>query len=1644
MSKKITSVLILVAAVLLSLSSYAQVQKRLHARSAEKQKMEMRTLSEGQKLTAAEMAKQKKHLQAKAAKEAEAASVNVVYNWGGAPRNNVGQQMTGLSFQPTHKAQFLMNRMGGVSNARFAATTDAHGIITSPDEGEHKFYTRAGVAYFYSGGYVNGADQSGHVEVVECADGTVYIKDIVSRYTQGAWVKGTKEGNTITVPAAQPVAYFLEYDATLSVNYGDFATNTYERGTGDITFTVDGNTISLNGTDAGERIIGIFWDDDNSWQGYGDYETVWTLDEDYTPAPTELVELPAGAEVLTWYNNGTDYPNAKKYSSTAQVAFVGDEVYVSGIFTEFPNSWIKGTVSGNTVTFAALQFLGVYNGTTNIFAIGATDSQVTDFVMTYDAEAQTLTSENLLFANAAEDRIYYLEGYTSIVLSQDKPEEPTAKTGENVDELPFAHELGEDVFETFGVLDANDDGATWLYGAQGTSCPYSFYNDADDWLVSPGVKLVAGKRYHFALDVAAYRDGAPERFEVKIAQEAKASVLAEGMALVAPTVVTHTGYETYEAEDFIVEETGYYYFGIHAISDANMWYLKVANFLVEEGADDAAPAAVENFTVTADGDKLAAHIAFTAPTTAINGTALAAGDITKIDVLRDGAVIKTFETPAPAAELTYTDDADDLSIGNHKYQVISYGETGIGGKSEVLTVFLSATLNVPATFNLTQQDVFSTFTVIDANEDGKTWNWSASYGTNYSYSSTKAGDDYLVSAGIQLEAGKAYKVSVVAKAYDIDYPEKLGVKVGQEPTVEGLTITAIPETVLTNDVEEELEGEFVAPEDGVYYVALHATSDPDMWRLYVSSLSIEKGPEPTAPAAPVISVEPGVEGALKANVTINVSSNAINGSALSGNLTTVELFCDGELLNTFENVAPGSTLTFVDEPQTKGTHVYQAVPYNESGVGQKSEKVTVFIGQDLPGNVENFEVVSTTANTVTFTWDPVKGANGGYINMAEAQYSVVALDIEEFWGMTFLVEGETLATVNATTATINYPVDEGDPEYKYFGVKAIVDGDESDATESYTYVYVGAPEELPIEESFADRKIVHIWFSNANTSLYVSDDASDGDGVALALTALNAGRVDFYTGKLNLKSAANATVLFDAKLGTGADKITIFGMTPDGVETDIETVTLTNDYQTFKVTIPASLKNERWAQVGLKAELAAGTNVLIDNVKILDLYEYDLSVAVSAPTSVLAGNAATITTTVKNEGENAATGYTVTIKAGEEVLVEETVNEALAPFATKVFTAEFATTIFDDAADVTITATVDYLNDLNEDNNAATTIISIKESTAAPVTTVTAEATDGGVLVGWTAPENSTEEVTEDVEAYEEFDTGGLGKDNLDEHYGQIGAWTVYDGNRVYGYGFSNITVPHMGDPNAWFVMNPGSSQISQDLSEHYPAHSGAQYFISSCVAEPETNIPDTDHWLISPELPGIAQTISFYACELVSDYGAEKFQILTSSTDTQVESFTLLQSGTVASTEWAEYSFDLPAGTKYFAIRHVSNDVWALLVDDITYTVGGGEIDHFNIYLDGEAVATAAADAATATLENVADGEHIVAVSVVYTNGQESKPVATNVTTGGTTGVNSITVITKPVDIYSLDGKLVRKQVITVEGLKGAYIVDGKKVILK
>ena len=1655
-----------------------------------------------------------------------------------------------------------------------AEVVDDHGIITSPAEGESKLYDRSGFGYYVQSQQLYVGEQSGKTEIVETTDGVVYIKNFISNVNTGAWVKGTKAGNTITIPAGQVIYYGTSYGLYIAkCSYVDDETGWAEVD-GDITLTVDGNTISLDNTDE-DNPVAAFWTDDYTFSGYGDYETVFSYDPDYV-APT-LVELPEGAVVETWYNNATQVANSGNtpVETSAKIAFVGDDVYLSGIFESFPDSWIKGTINGTTVTFSGLQFIGEYSGY-NIFAVGTDGEGLVDFQMTYDAAAKTLTSVNDLLANAKEDAIYYLEWYTGISITKDAPAEPVATTGADVD-APYVNALASaEDFADFGVIDSNKDGKTWAYSdSYGASYSYSSTNAANDWLISPAIKLEAGKKYHFAID--AKNNGYPEKFEVLLGTEAKASALTQ--TVLAATEVTLRDFVTFENEAVEVAETGYYHFGIHAISDPDQFRLMVANFVVEAGVEGTAPAAVTDLAVVQTPDELEAVVSFKAPTKTVGGADLT--DLTKIDVLRDGAVVKSFESVAgnaynwvaasagwthqdeptgftfaegytatlsagtntsnaprywentsgktlrlyngntlkiagsaiakvvitfngntdlaanvgtytldgnvatwtgsadevvftagsgkafiesiqvetgltltPGAEYSYVDAG--LTIGNHVYQVIPYNATGVGIKSEEKTVFVSATLDVPHTFDFTQ-NLLDLFAVIDNNADGKTWIWSSSNGAYYPYHGTNAADDYLITLPFNLKAGKAYNVVVNAKG-SATYPERMEVLAGKESTVEGLTQEVIAPTVVNAGDFVDYDGTFTPAEDGKYYFAIHAISDADELNLCVKALTIELAPEATAPAAIAdLTATPGAEGALEANLAFTAPAKAINGSDLTGTVD-VKIYRDNEVVNTLTGVAVGAATTWKDTDVEDGkTYTYYLVAANASGDGLKSEKASVYVGVDALGGVPGFTASNVTPSTITFTWNAAEGVHGGYINTAAIEYTIYSMHVEEVeiipgWTMQELVADEAVATVTGrATATIDYNTLQGEQNYQYFGISAAYGTDETDPAEAYAAVLVGAPYELPIVESFTDKTLHYSWESNGG--LGVDTYSSDEDGVALKLyNDGTSSEVFFALPRVDLTSAANPTIIFDAFNGQNVDKVKVVGSADGADLTVLGEFNLSSDYTTIKQVL-TSIKGTAFSTVGILATIPTASvsqyedHVIIDNIRIVDLYEYNLKADIKAPKSVVAGQKAKVVATVTNEGDNAAQGYTVTVKAGEKVITSVIGSDELAPFAKDEIEVEYETSIFDEAGDVNLTVTVDYENELYPDDNTANTIITVKEPTAgAPASLTAVDKGAEGVELTWAMPAASraADAVTEDFEDTDVFEPFSLGGITAENHNGAFGDWKLYDGNGITVYGFNGIEFPNAYQVAAWQVVN--TDEVSVLAENGYTANSGVQYLWSFCPAD-ENNYPAADHWLISPELSGAAQTVSFYARALTAQYGAETFEVWASTTDDNVESFTKVADYSTEAVEWTEFTADLPAGAKYFAIRHTSEDIFGLLVDDVTFAAAGATAPvptSFNIYFEKDKVASVEGDKTTYTVavDKLTAGEHTFAVTAVYATGAESKPVTATVAV--TTDIRQIAADGKAVDIYSVDGKLVRSQATSLDGLKGLYIVDGKKIMVK
>lgn len=123
------------------------------------------------------------------------------------------------------------------------------------------------------------------------------------------------------------------------------------------------------------------------------------------------------------------------------------------------------------------------------------------------------------------------------------------------------------------------------------------------------------------------------------------------------------------------------------------------------------------------------------------------------------------------------------------------------------------------------------------------------------------------------------------------------------------------------------------------------------------------------------------------------------------------------------------------------------------------------------------------------------------------------------------------------------------------------------------------------------------------------------------------------------------------------------------------------------------------------------------------------------------------------------------------------------------------------------------------------------------------------------------------------------------------------------------------------------AADYMQMFADIFAPHSGEQSMMSTGTTI-DTGTP-TNNWLITPELSGEEQTVSFWVNapgdevsrgEQNPNSGPETFDLYYSEDDTNPNSFIKINKDSYEAVyDWKQYNIDLPEGAKYFAIVHTS-----------------------------------------------------------------------------------------------------------------------------
>lgn len=331
-----------------------------------------------------------------------------------------------LSVQKAPNVKHLMAPHRHNAPARVTESQTADDIIYSA-EGEERSYYRKTTAYFVAAGSVQQARMEGSAcNVVLGDENKVYVYNPITQYDTYSYIVGQRDGDTITFHTPQIVDVQYNEDYTESTNI--YATKFRKKKLSatsytfvadsintDLKYVIKGDSISLVG---GDSIMLALANAEGTWGGYGNAGDVLRKFTDTT------VEVPADAEELTYAMKCSDGTG-----KGVSVVFKDNDIYIKGIASAHPDSWVKGNIVGSTITIPSMQYLGLNETYGYYFYLaGAKRKEVYDpsddvtyieyelvpnITMTLEEKSRTFKTDLSLLYNAGNGILSYDAAYDS-------------------------------------------------------------------------------------------------------------------------------------------------------------------------------------------------------------------------------------------------------------------------------------------------------------------------------------------------------------------------------------------------------------------------------------------------------------------------------------------------------------------------------------------------------------------------------------------------------------------------------------------------------------------------------------------------------------------------------------------------------------------------------------------------------------------------------------------------------------------------------------------------------------------------------------------------------------------------------------------------------------------------------------------------------------------------------------------------------------------------------------------------------------------------------------------------------------------------------------------------------------------------------
>lgn len=356
----------------------------------------------------------------------------------------------------------------------------------------------------------------------------------------------------------------------------------------------------------------------------------------------------------------------------------------------------------------------------------------------------------------------------------------------------------------------------------------------NDWFFTPSIHLLGGTSYKISYKFAEGVDGDKEKLEVKYGTANNAGAMTN--LLVLDTNIIYTFFST-KTKSFNPPVTGDYYFGFHAISDANMFYLYVDDISIDFATDCGVPTGLTaNFTTQTSGTVSWGHTttgtvsnyqymlstnpvhpdtgtitsATSAPFSGLQPSTLYYLHVKSLctNGFYSGWTTYSFYTPCGAVNIPYIQNFDAATIPSMPYCMTKFDNNG-----------------------------------------GSSWQTDTSGGPRsapnamvYHYNTTIAGDDWAFTPGLNLLAGVTYELSFYYKGRSTAYTEKLEVKYGNAPNSSAMLNLVFNNQSINFTGYSLAKVNFTPSASGVFYIGFHVFSLANQYDLNIDDIKVDFAP----------------------------------------------------------------------------------------------------------------------------------------------------------------------------------------------------------------------------------------------------------------------------------------------------------------------------------------------------------------------------------------------------------------------------------------------------------------------------------------------------------------------------------------------------------------------------------------------------------------------------------------------------------------------------------------------------------------------------------------------------------------------------------------------------------------------------------